>query len=91
MNRKRLSSWKCSLSLIDDVVDLINTSFGLILLESITHFFIEFIARSFYLVNSISMTSVPQTIAIVGMISRIILLWIIVYSPSNMYHNVCQW
>lgn len=85
---KHIRRWKCSLSLTGNVVDLINKCFGLILIESIIHFFIEFIARSFYLTNSISITNVPETIAVVGMISRINLLWIIVYSPSRMYRNV---
>jgi hypothetical protein len=65
--------------LAGEVVDRINDTFGLILLISITHFFVEFIARSFYLVNSISMTNQPDCITLVSMSSE---------SPFSLVHRL---
>jgi hypothetical protein len=79
VNQENICRWKCSLVLAGEVVDRINDTFGLILLISITHFFVEFIARSFYLVNSISMTNQPDCITLVSMSSE---------SPFSLVHRL---
>jgi hypothetical protein len=88
VNQENIRRWKCSLVLAGEVVDRINDTFGLILLISITHFFVEFIARSFYLVNSISMTNQPDCITLVSMSSEVLFLWFIAYSPAKIHHRV---
>jgi hypothetical protein len=88
VNQENIRRWKSSLALAGEVVDRINDTFGLILLISITHFFVEFIARSFYLINSISMTNRPDTITLISMSSEVIFLWFISYSPSKIHRQV---
>ena len=87
MKQVNIRRWKRNLFLVDELVDRINECFGLILLVSITHFFVEFIARSFYIVNGISSNQI-KTIAIVSMSSRIFLIWFIFYCPTKVHHNV---
>ena len=90
VNQENIRRWKCSLVQAGEVVDRINDSFGLILLISITHFFVEFIARSFYLVNSISTTNQPDTITLISMSSEVLFLWFIAYSPAKIHRQVCN-
>lgn len=87
VKEENIRKWKRSLCLADELVDRINDCFGLILLVSITHFFVEFIARSFYLVSNISRNQ-QDIISIVSMLSRIFLLWFIAYCPTKIHNNV---
>ena len=88
VKKENIRKWKGSLTLVDELVDEINECFGLILLVSIAHFFVEFIARSFYLVSSILRNQL-EIIAIVSMLSRIFLLWYFVCCPAKVHQNVC--
>ena len=90
VNQENIRRWKYSLALAGEVVDRINDTFGLILLISITHFFVEFIARSFYLVNSISITNQPDVITLISIFSEVIFLWFVAYSPAKIHRQVFQ-
>ena len=49
-----LRKWTLKVALADEIVHGINRSFGLILLISISHLFVDFITNSFFLVQDIS-------------------------------------
>jgi hypothetical protein len=87
LKKENIRKWKRSLSLVDELVDRINECFGLILLVSITHFSVEFIARSFYFVSSI-LSHQLEVVSIICMSSRISLLWFIVYCPAKVHQSV---
>lgn len=88
VNQENIRKWKGSLVLASEVVERINETYGLILLVSIAHFFVEFIARSFYIANSISMTNQPDVITVVNVSSEVIFLWFMFYSPSKIQYHV---
>jgi hypothetical protein len=87
MKKENIGKWKRSLSLVDELVDRINECFGLILLVSIAHFSVEFIARSFYLVSSILRNQL-DLIDVITMSSRIFLLWYFVCCPAKLHNHV---
>ncbi|XP_046637736.1 gustatory and pheromone receptor 39a-like [Daphnia pulicaria] len=89
MKKENIGKWKRSLSLVDELVDRINECFGLILLVSIAHFSVEFIARSFYLVSSILRNQL-YLIDIISMSSRIFLLWYFVCCPAKLHNDAVQ-
>ena len=85
--------WKRSLYLADEIVDRINDCFGLIVLVSIAHFSVEFIARSFYLVNHYdTIRSITRNksaiLAIVNVLPKIFFIWFLAYCPEKIHHNV---
>jgi hypothetical protein len=87
MKKENIGKWKRSLSLVDELVDRINECFGLILLVSIAHFFVEFIARSFYIISCFLRNQL-DLIDMITMSSRIFLLWYFVCCPSKVQDNV---
>ncbi len=87
VKKENIGKWKRSLTLVEELVDRINDCFGLILLVSIAHFFVEFIARSFYLVSSILRNQL-DLIDIISMSSRIFLLWYFVCCPAKLQNDV---
>lgn len=88
LTQENIRRWKSSLALAGEVVERINETYGLILLISIAHFFVEFIARSFYIANSISMTNQPEGITIISVSSELIFLWFMFYGPSKIQYHV---
>ena len=79
--------WKRSLYLADEIVDRINECFGLIVLVSIAHFSVEFIARSFFLVNIIRRNK-QNHLDIVSMLSKIFFISFLIYCPAKIHDNV---
>jgi hypothetical protein len=87
MKKENIGKWKRSLNLVDELVDRINECFGLILLVSIAHFSVEFIARSFYIISCFLRNQL-DLIDTITMSSRIFLLWYFVCCPSKVQDNV---
>ncbi|KAI9562824.1 hypothetical protein GHT06_010279 [Daphnia sinensis] len=90
LNQENIRKWKGSLALASEVVERLNETYGLILLISIAHYFVEFIARSFYIANSISMTNQPDGVTVMSVSSEVIFLWFMFYSPSRIQYHASK-
>ncbi|XP_057367208.1 uncharacterized protein LOC130688251 [Daphnia carinata] len=84
VRKEDLRRWKCSLVLAGEVVNGINGCFGLILLISVTHFVVDFIVNSFYLVNNVTITNrFRMVIALANMLRKLTMLWFITCIPTE--------
>ncbi|KAI9562828.1 hypothetical protein GHT06_010283 [Daphnia sinensis] len=84
VRKEDLRRWKCSLVLAGEVVDGINECFGLILLISVTHFVVDFIVNTFYLVNNVTITNQFRlVIALANMLRKLTMLWFITCTPTE--------
>jgi hypothetical protein len=89
INEKNIRKWKCSLVLAGNVVDGINDTFGLILLISVTHFFVDLISHFFYTWNNISSTTrLGATIYLVNVLRKFVFFWFIVWTPTEIHRKV---
>jgi hypothetical protein len=71
------------------VVDGINDTFGLILLISVTHFFVDLISHLFYTWNNISsLTRLGATIYLVNVLRKFVFFWFIVWTPTEIHRKV---
>ncbi|EFX88279.1 hypothetical protein DAPPUDRAFT_346859 [Daphnia pulex] len=88
INEKNIRKWKCSLVLAGNVVDGINDTFGLILLISVTHFYVDLISHLFYTWNNISsLTRLGATIYLVNVLRKLVFFWFIVWTPTEIYRK----
>ncbi len=89
VNKYTIRKWKYSMALASELIHHINQCFGMILLISITHIFIDLIAYSFYIVNSISLKTKADLILVVtNMLSKFLILWFVAYAPEKICRNV---
>lgn len=88
IKKEELRRWKCSLVLAGEVVNGINECFGLILLISVTHFVVDFIVHSFYLINNVSITSrFRMGIALANMLRKLTMFWFVTCIPTEILHK----
>ena len=89
VRKETILMWKRGLVLVRELVERINTCFGLILLVLITHFFIDLIIQSFYLGSSIHLNNwIDMLIAIAHTLMKFCCLWFVAYNSSEMHRNV---
>lgn len=88
-NRHNIFEWKRKFDLIGNSIDLINNTFGFILLLTVTHSVIFLLTHGFYLLNR---TTITKELDIVFITIRIIfyfgLLFFVVYTPTHLYQKV---
>ncbi len=86
---EHIHMWKKKLNLAGELVNQINRCFGLILLISITHFFVDLIPHVFYIVNSISTTTQTQmAMGLFNVMRKLLFLWAVTYIPAKIHFNV---
>ena len=86
LNQGNIRRWKYSITLINELIEQINQCFGLILLISISHFFVDLIAHSF---STVTLKTKSHFISvIINMISKFVILWFVAFVPVKISHNV---
>ena len=90
VNQENIRRWKCSLALAGEVVDGISDTFGLILLISINHFFIDLICHSFSIYkNILNYNLLQRTFYVVNVVRKFFFLWFIVFTSTEIHRKVC--
>ncbi len=77
------------MALISELMYNLNQCFGMILLISISHFFIDWITHSFYTVNNITLrTKSDLASVIINMLSKFLILLLVAYTPEKICRSV---